>query len=232
MRLQVNFLCQRHDRVRRPVAADGKSRVGSLEHARAAGGLVPAQEKCPVVFMLSGHFTSKFNQQRMDQDNRFFVRRTPATLEQQRIFARQVFTFDKKFVESRVAPVNRLRGQHHLAVTGQFQPPGAVALIQNVYPSDFDAIRADCDPRAQGDAMVRTLELHLVRIEQHFLAFRRTSDRLAGGRPEFAALRVLDIDPCTPLVQAGVGLPTGQSHLSPLAVSASGVGDQHAGVAL
>jgi hypothetical protein len=68
-----------------------------------------------------------------------------------------------------MAPVGSLRRQHHFAVTGHFQPPGAIAFVQDVHPPDFDAIRAYRDPGSQGDAIVRTLELHLVRIKQHFL---------------------------------------------------------------
>ena len=80
--------------------------------------------------------------------------------------------------------------------------------------------------------MVRTLELHLVWIKKHFLVLRFDSQRLARGRPELPVIAVLDIDPCSPLVQAGIGLPARQRKLAPLAVSASDVGDQHAGVAL
>jgi len=78
--------------------------------------------------------------------------------------------------------VDRLCRQYHFAITGQFQVPGAVAFVQNVYPPDFNAIRTDGDAGAQGDAMIRTLEFHLVWIKKDFLVFRFTSHRLAGGR--------------------------------------------------
>ena len=56
----------------------------------------------------------------------------------------------KSLLKRRMPPVGSLRRQHHFAVTGQFQPPGAVAIIQDVNPPDFDTIRADGDLRCAG----------------------------------------------------------------------------------
>jgi len=138
MRFQVDFLRQRHDRVGRPAPGSaGKSLAGSLQHARAARCLCPAQESRPVALVLAGYLAPKFDQDCMDQYHRFFVRSTRPALEHQCIFLRQVFTLDKKFVEGRMAPVDRLRRQYHFAVTGHFQPPGAVALVQDIPHAGF-----------------------------------------------------------------------------------------------
>ena len=126
-----------------------------------------------VALVVAGHFAPGFDDHRMYQHDRFFIRRARAALEQERILFGEIFALDKKFVERRMPPVGSLRRQHHFAVTGQFQPPGAVAVVQDVHPPDFDTIRADGDSGAQGNAIVRTLELHLVRIKQHFLSCLR-----------------------------------------------------------
>ncbi len=150
-------------------------------------------------------------------------------MEQEHILPGEIFALNKKLVESRVPPVSSLFCQDHLAVTGQFQSAGVVAVIEDVHPANFHTILADGDPGPQGDAMVRTLKLHLMRIKHHFLVVRRAPEGLAGGGPECAALQVLQINPCPPLVQAGIRLPARQGNLAPLAVSTPSVGNQHAG---
>ena len=182
--------------------------------------------------MVAGDFAPGFDNHRMDQHDRFFIRRTRAALEQERILIGQIFALDKKFVERRMLAVNCLRRQHDFAVTGQFQFSGLVAVVQDIDPPDLDAIRADGNSCSQGNFIFRTLELDLVRIKQHFLIFRRPPDRLTGGGPERAALAILHINPCAPLVKGGVGVPARQRKLAPLAISAAGVGDQQAGIAL
>ncbi len=90
----------------------------------------------------------------MDQNDRFFVWRAQAAPEQECILLGEIFTLNKKLVECRMPLVNSLHRQYHFAVTGQFQPPGAITIIQNIHPPDFDAVRADGDPGTQGNVIV------------------------------------------------------------------------------
>ena len=82
-----------------------------------------------VAFMVASHFAPGFNNQRMGQYDGLFIRRTWATLEQQRVFPGEIFALDKKFVEGRVPPVGGLCCQYHLAIAGQFQMPQMIAVI-------------------------------------------------------------------------------------------------------
>ena len=86
-----------------PPGAAGNGWLASCNANGRARRLGPAQESSPVALMLAGHFTPGFDHHGMDQDNRFFVRRAPAALEQECIFFAEIFTLDKKFVECRMA---------------------------------------------------------------------------------------------------------------------------------
>jgi hypothetical protein len=101
-------------------------------------------------------------------------------------------------------PVGSLSRQHHFTVTGQFQLAGLVAVVQNIHAPNLNPIRADGDSSPQGNSMIRTLELNLVRIKHHIKMFRRAFNGLTGGRPKRSALAVLQIDPRAPRVEGGV----------------------------
>ena len=147
-----------------------------LELCNASGRvhrLRPAQKLGAVTLVFAGHFAPGFDNHRMDQHNRFFIRRARAALEQERILIGEIFALDKKFVEGRMPPVGSLRRQHHFAVTGQFQPAGRSLSFRMFTrristPSVLMVI-----PVRREMPLIRTLELHLVRIKQHFLMLRR-----------------------------------------------------------
>ena len=153
MRLQINFLSERHDRVERPACGSRKMALGTLQCQRRVHGLRPAEEFSAVTFMFASHFAPRFDNHRMDQHDRFFIRRARTAREQQRVLVGKIFAFDKKFVERGMPPIGSLRRQHHFAITGQFQLAGLMTVVQDIHAPNLNPIRADGDSSPQGNSI-------------------------------------------------------------------------------
>ena len=99
--------------------------------------------------------------------------------------------------------------QHNFGIAGQLEVPRAVAFIEQVHPPDFNSIRADGNPGAHGNTIIRAQELDLVGVKQDFLLIVQHTQRLAGGGPQRTVFTILDINPCSPPIETGVNLPAG-----------------------
>jgi hypothetical protein len=161
------------------------------------------------------------------QVDRLFLGRARAAAEEQSVYLRPVFALDEQLVERRMAQVGSVRCEHNFAVTGQHQPAGLVAVIDQGNAPELDVVVwRNGDLHVQRDVVISAPEFSLVGVEEYLLAFWWGTGWLVTCRPEVAAIFILDVEPGSPVVQSGIGTPAGEVHPLPTAVAAAGAGDE------
>ena len=102
--------------------------------------------------------------------------------------------------------VLKRRCEDHLATTRQAERPRAIAFVDDRDATNLHVI-AGCDAHlhADPDAMIATVELGQVRMEDDARILGEDAGRLSPYRPDQAAVLVANIDPEAVVVARCVG---------------------------
>ena len=98
--------------------------------------MIAADEAIPVGFV-PGNGLAAFDHQHMAHEDGSLLTGARAAREDLQVELRHELTFDKQFIEGRVARIGSLGSENHLAIRSQAQFAGAVAVIMQMYPANL-----------------------------------------------------------------------------------------------
>ena len=121
------------------------------------------------------------------------------------------FSAGEQLAERRVPFIFQRRGKDDLGIARQPQTPRPRAFVYQCDAAHLDVLAAShAYFHPQVDTLVTAVELREMRLELHVMFIGNRAGRLAGGRPQRAALDILQVKPESLRIACCIGGKSGQ----------------------